>query len=73
VLSAATAAWLPTGRPRGPGMVRAPHRGAHLVGRLAAKQRGRDQPQTLRFSSRSTRTNRKSRKGGSEGESDLMP
>src|SRR6266545_1962228 len=32
---------------------RVPHRGAHLVGRQAAKQRGRRQPHPLRFSSRS--------------------
>jgi hypothetical protein len=32
---------------------RVPHRGAHLVGRQAAKQRGRRQPHLLRFSSRS--------------------
>jgi hypothetical protein len=32
---------------------RAPHRGAHIKDRLAVKQRGRPQPQSLRFSSRS--------------------
>jgi transposase len=34
---------------------RVPHRGAHPVGRQAAKQRGRSQPHLLRFSSRSPR------------------
>ena len=33
--------------------VRVPHRGAHLVGRRAARQRGRTQPHVLRFSSQS--------------------
>jgi transposase len=43
-----------TGRPPQPsGMVRVPHRGAHHKGRQAAQQRGREQPQNLRFSSRS--------------------
>jgi transposase len=42
---------------------RVPHRGAHLVGRQAAKQRGRRQPHPLRFSSRSPAPNRNSRKG----------
>ena len=36
-----------------PTRVRAPHRGAHHKGRQATKQRGRHQPQNLRFSSRS--------------------
>ena len=48
--SAPTNAPSTTGRPRS--WVRARHRGAHLKGRLAAKQRGRPQsPSDLRFSS----------------------
>jgi transposase len=40
-----------------------PHRGAQLVGRQAAKQRGRRQPHLLRFSSRSPAPDNNSRKG----------
>ena len=61
--SAPTAGWSQIGsrcrRRRAP----ARHGGAHLVGRQAAKQRGRDQPQNLRFSSSSGPTpERNSRK-----------
>jgi hypothetical protein len=41
---------------------RVPHRGAQLVGRQAAKQRGRTPPHVLRFSSRVTRATTNSRK-----------
>ena len=47
-----TAGWLRTGSRERKGAP-ARHRGAHFVGRQAAKQRGRDQPQNLRFSSSS--------------------
>jgi hypothetical protein len=43
----------PTGRRMGRGRAPARHRGAHLVGRQAAKQRGRHQPRNLLFSSSS--------------------
>jgi hypothetical protein len=46
-----------TGSPRST-RARVPHRGAHLMGRQAAKQRGRKQPHLLRFSSRSPAPNR---------------
>src|SRR3954453_2952139 len=47
-----TAASSPTGN-QAASRARVPHRGAHLVGHQTAKQRGRRQPQLLRFSSRS--------------------
>src|SRR5262249_10933600 len=50
--SSPTAASSKTGSPRSR-RARVPHRGAQLVGRQAAKQRGRKQPHLLRFSSRS--------------------
>jgi hypothetical protein len=52
-----------TGTPhRQRGRAPARHRGAHLKGRQAAKQRGRTQPQVLRFSSSSTDAHRDCRK-----------
>jgi transposase len=54
-----------TGSPRSTG-ARVPHRGAHLVGRQAAKQRGRRQPHLLRFSTRSPAPNPNSRKGAAD-------
>ena len=54
-----------------PSRARVPHRGAHPVGRQAAKQRGRRQPHLLRFSSRSPAPNHNSRKGASHPSSNL--
>jgi hypothetical protein len=50
-----TSGWSPSGSARRRRDRRAParHRGAHLVGRQAAKQRGKTKPQVLRFSSSS--------------------
>ena len=45
--------WWPTGSRGGERRVPARHRGAHLTGPRRAKQRGRDLPLTLRFSSSS--------------------
>jgi transposase len=59
--SSPTAASSKTGNRRS--RARVPHRGAHLVGRQAAKQRGRRQPHLLRFSSRSPAPTPNSRKG----------
>ena len=68
--SAPTNAPSPTGRPAR--RVRARHRGAHLKGRQAAKQRGRrPSPSDLRFSSSVTRTHHDSATGGPPGPAHL--
>jgi hypothetical protein len=51
--SSPTAGSSPTGSAHNREMVRVRHRGAHLLGRLSGKQRGRRQPHLLRFSSSS--------------------
>src|SRR5207244_12520355 len=68
--SAPTSAPSPTGRPTR--WVRARHRGAHLKGRQAARQRGRPKsPSDLRFSSSVTRTHPHSRTGARSDPDDL--